>query len=435
MSRRLLLAWVLLIPLGWPASGQTIMPGTLLPDRAALERLGLERGWYTAVPVAGTEQILRISMAENLVFAQTSQAMLHAYDAETGRLLWSASLGRPTGESQPIAVNSTGVFVTNAQHLLGLERTTGRVLWDQYLPARSTSATAATEDQAIVGLSNGRLVAYNLRAAHKEFALQQGPPGGFAWAWQTSGPITARPLPANRVVAFASRGGQIYVAQMDPPLMIFRSQPHGAFAGSLGWYGTRILLASSLDYNVYGIDLFTGEELWVYSAGAPVEQLPLVAGDDTYIINARGEISAIDPHNGQPRWGDASRATGGASLLGASPKRLYLQTSFGDLIILDRVAGTFLADARATLQRAGVNLRDYRLSLTNTHSDRFYLANPSGYLICLREIGAVQPTPLRDPKALGFGEIPRISAPTPPAEAPPAGDNPPAAAEPGANPM
>jgi hypothetical protein len=205
VSRRLLLAWMLLTPLAWPASGQALYPGNVLPSRTALARLGLERAWYTAVPLGGgTEPIIQISLADTLVFAQTRDAQLHAYDAESGRLLWSTSLGRPTGQAQPVSVNSTGVFAVNGPHLLGMERATGRVLWDQFLPSPSSGPTAATEDQVMVGLSNGQLIAYFVTPRAQQFARQQGPPGGFAWAWQTTGPVTSRPLPANQVVAFAA---------------------------------------------------------------------------------------------------------------------------------------------------------------------------------------------------------------------------------------
>lgn len=422
MSRRLLLAWVLLTPLAWPASGQTLLPGNTLPTRVALQRLGLDRAWYTSVPLGGgTEQLIEISVAGDTLFAQTNVGMLYAYEAETGRLIWSTSLGRPSGEAQPVSLNSTMVFASNGQHLVAMERASGRVLWDYYLQATASSATAANDQLVIVGLHTGKLVAYRLEPLEKQFRRENGPPGGFAFAWQTSGPITAPPIIANQVVAFSSRGGQVYVAQLEPPLLVHRSQRHGAFSAQFGRYGTRTLLAPSLDNNVYGFDLFTGEVLWIYSTGAPVDQEPLVAGDDAYIVNTRGDLSALDPKTGQPRWDEASRPTGAVTLLSVSPKRIYMQSPYGELIIVDRVAGNLLADARATSQRAGLNLRDYLLSPTNTLNDRIYLATPSGFLVCLHELGADQPIPVRDPKALGFGQIPP-AAPAPGTFPPPAGE-------------
>ena len=46
------------------------------------------------------------------------------------------------------------------------------------------------------------------------------------------------------------------------------------------------------------------------------------------------------------------------------------------------------------------------MGLTNNLNDRLYMATPSGLVICLREIGQLQPRPLRDPKQPPFGYIP-----------------------------
>ena len=65
-----------------------------------------------------------------------------------------------------------------------------------------------------------------------------------------------------------------------------------------------------------------------------------------------------------------------------------------------------LADPRVTYERAGLNLREYHVSLTNNLNDRLYMATSAGLVICLREIGQLQPSPLRDSKQPPFGYIP-----------------------------
>src|SRR5262249_34986156 len=76
------------------------------------------------------------------------------------------------------------------------------------------------------------------------------------------------------------------------------------------------------------------------------------------------------------------------------------------------------ATPRDSFERAGLNLREYTVSLTNYHNDRIYLATPSGSLLCLREPGQVNPYELRDPKQPRFGILPEASEP--PAGQPPA---------------
>jgi len=70
---------------------------------------------------------LRISLAEQTIYAQTSYARLHAFDAESGRLLWSAFSG--TLELRAgVAANSYAVFATNANILHALDKKTGRTI-------------------------------------------------------------------------------------------------------------------------------------------------------------------------------------------------------------------------------------------------------------------------------------------------------------------
>ena len=100
MFRRIVLAWVLVSVGGPSARAQVPYPRDLIPTRTALGRVGLEHAWFAAVPLVGTERLLGIDIADNLLFAQTSLTNLYTYDAESGQLLWSASLGKRTNEAR-----------------------------------------------------------------------------------------------------------------------------------------------------------------------------------------------------------------------------------------------------------------------------------------------------------------------------------------------
>ncbi len=99
MFRRLVLLWVFVSTLlaGGSARAQMPFPVDLVPNRTALERLGLERQWFGVIPLNATERLMKITLTGDLIFAQTDYAFLHAFDAESGRFLWSAS----TWESEP----------------------------------------------------------------------------------------------------------------------------------------------------------------------------------------------------------------------------------------------------------------------------------------------------------------------------------------------
>jgi outer membrane protein assembly factor BamB len=395
MSRRLgltlALAGITCVVIASAANAQVPYVQSLVPKRTALARVGLERQWTTVVPLTGVERLMNISLAENLMFAQTTAANFYVYEAETGRLLWSARLGTQTGTARPASVNSKRVFATNATQLHALDRLTGRTVWVTDLGNLPSSETAADEHHVMVGMTNGKLMAFHTET------------GVFAWNWQTGGPVRSRPLPATTMVAFGGGDNKLYVAMADEVVMLYRIATGGEIGEGLGNYGNRLLIVPSADHNVYGVDMFTAKVKWIFSSGAPVHQEPLVVDKDGYVINSKGFLSALDVETGEPRW---TTSTHGGRLLSISAKRLYLESADDDLFVIDRQTGQVLADPASTFYRSGLNLRHFDLGPTNRANDRIFLATTSGLVVCIREIGQTAPRPIRDPKMPPFGSIP-----------------------------
>ena len=161
MSRRIVPIWLLVaLTTGVPhAAAQAPYSNKLIPSRTSLARLGLERQWTAVVPLAGAGRLLRISFASGMIFAQTDTGELLTYESESGQLLWTASLGSATALARPASVNSTTVFVTSANLMFALDRESGRTMWRYDLGVLPSSATACDEKLAMVGLTNGKLVA------------------------------------------------------------------------------------------------------------------------------------------------------------------------------------------------------------------------------------------------------------------------------------
>ena len=431
MFRRVLPMWIFVIGIlaGGSARAQMPFPVDLIPKRATLERLGLERQWFGIIPLVESERLLRISMSGDRLFAQTSYAMVHAFDAESGRLLWSAQLGERTGFARGVTSNSYATFATNANILHALDKRTGRPIWSQNLNAIPTSPPACDEQLVLVGLTSGKVVAFNLKIRDdqgNESILRQPRQ---AWAYATGGPVLTRPLPAGQFVAFGSSDGKCYVVAASERTSLYRIATGGPIGEGLGTFGTRTLLIPSGDNNLYGVDLLTSRVLWTFPSGAPIEQEPLVADSDVYIANSAGNFSMIDPNTGEPRW---TIPTQGGRLAAISGTKLFLRSYNLDLFLIDRKSGRVMVDPGETHVRAGLNLREYDLDVVNRFNDRMYFATSSGMIVCLRETGHAEPRLLRDPKALPFGYVPPegIKDTPPPTPAAEAGAQP--KAEPGA---
>ena len=417
MSRRVLYAALLLIgPAATPSAAQVTYGRATLPTRTALGNLRLERAWYTILPLeTGPERILRTSLAGTRLFVQTDQANLHAYDAETGRYLWHAKIGRPTDDARPVSVNSSLAFVTNLHELYALDLATGKLVWRKGLEAEAASATAANEDEVCVGLENGKVVAY-LTHEKKDVKPIGRSAGAFLWAWQTNKTVSSRPIPAERVIAFGSQDGRVYVAMTEPPTLLYRFRTSGPISASIATYGTRTLIVPSEDFNLYAIDLYTGQKKWSYATGAPIKNEPLVSGEDIFALNDAGTLTSVHAKTGELEW---NLNIGRARPIGMSGTRIYLVTRDGHLAIVDRQNGRAVAMPHETFTRAGLDLREFTILFMNRENDRLYLTNPSGVIVCLREAGRVQPVPHHDPKAPPFGFVPRDGEqPTPPAVPP-----------------
>jgi outer membrane protein assembly factor BamB len=405
MYRRLGFVWLIFATAltGAAANAQMPFPTNLVPPRTTLERVGLERQWFGVIPLVETERLLRVSLADGMLFAQTNYARLHAFDAESGKQLWTAQLGERSGFARDISANSFSVYATNANILHSLDKKTGRPIWRYDLKTIPTSATACDEDRVMVGLTSGMLVAFKLKEKDPKGGERVATSAREAWSYQTGGPVTTRPLPALHVVAYGGGKGKAYVAMTDEVTELYRFRTGGLIGEGLGAYGTRTLLIPSADYNLYAVDLLTARLFWVFPSGAPIEQAPLVADHDIFVVNESGSFSLLDPVSGSPRW---TVPTQGGELISVSEKKIYLRSYNNDLFVIDRATGRMLADPGETHIRAGLNLRDYELFVVNRDTDRLYFATGSGMIVAMRESGTVKPRLLHNPKALPFGYIP-----------------------------
>jgi outer membrane protein assembly factor BamB len=413
MLRRIFLLCFIASIIACPsARAQMPFPTNLVPGRAALERLGLDRQFFVVVPLVETERLLMISRTEKLLFAQTSYAKLHTFDTETGRRLWSAELGERSGFARGVASNSWAVFVANANMLFALDRGSGRTLWKANLGTIPTSTPACDESHVYVGMTDGILLGFQLKKTDSKGNESIRDVPYPLPSWHAGSAINTRPLPTEKVLAFGGGDGKAYVVMTNEPTVVFRVATGGAIGEGLGAFGTRTVLIPSGDYVLYAFDIITADHLWSFPSGAPIVQEPLVADQDIYVINNAGSLSHLDPANGIPRW---RIPTQGGRLASVSEKKIYLRSYNLDLFVVDRATGRMVVDPSETHLRAGLNLRDFDLDIVNRFNDRMCFATTSGLIVSLRETGQVVPRLLRDPKQPPFGYVPPEGIkPTPP---------------------
>lgn len=162
MKRRFAL-WGLLM-LGGSAFAQpnaSLYTRPVDPSPDALARLNLKKAWSVHLPILSHEDgVVLVQPRNTQVFVQLRSSAILALDADTGRLLWRFSPARPFQAIQPLAVSSKYVFFTSGLTLYVLDRVTGRLRFDEDLPATSPTGPVADDELVIVPLSTNKIVGF-----------------------------------------------------------------------------------------------------------------------------------------------------------------------------------------------------------------------------------------------------------------------------------
>ena len=127
---------------------------------------------------------------------------------------------------------------------------------------------------------------------------------------------------------------------------------------------------STEDQKIYAFDLKNGNPLWRFIAGGPITQKPYVNDNDIYLLVDKVGMYRIDRRTGNEEW--VTRKA--YDFLAANRKFVYTRDSRGTLLIHDRIHGEVLVT---------YDLMDWQVSVANEWTDRIYLANNDGKMMCL----------------------------------------------------
>ena len=339
-----------------------------LISRPTARRLGLERAWFTQIELdRSRSRIAYINQDHDTLFVQTDAGVLHAIDANNGSTLWANQIGKAEYPSLAPAASKDFVAVVNGSTLYVIDRETGQTVWTRKLGGGPGAGPAISAEHVFVPLINGRVEAYNLDKP-------QTPP----WIYSSAGRAMIQPVSTSRSVAWPTDRGYLFVAQTGDQLAIrFRVETNDAITSKAA-YKKPYFYASSLDGNVYAFHEMSGEQIWRFSAGDPIEEPATVIDDRVYVPTDHAGMYCVDAETGREIWW-APRIE---RFLAASKERVYATDNLYQLYILDAKTGGRLA----TLPIYGMNML-----LVNQTTDRIYMASDSGLIQCLHDASLDKP--------------------------------------------
>jgi outer membrane protein assembly factor BamB len=395
------------------------------PEKEALERLNLEQGWSTVIPIAGRRDgILSIQCLGTQLFVQTRSGLIAALDAETGRTQWKVRLGASYRAHTRLAANDRQVFVVTENDCYALKRSTGEQLWQLHLPAGPAAAPTAEGKRIYFVLDTGKLAAYDLPvlAGDKKESKTKNVEGGKEKENREApeikslpgpeGPANGRSSGLSSVNRYSSKGdaGQAPAAGPQPVLdwtltldarveqpavaegvtlllaggdgvivgvstvaskELYHFPTDGRLLLPPAQYGDTAYVASQ-DLNVYALTISTGRLKWRFTTGAEVLEKPEVTDDAIYVATERKGLHCLSRVAGEPLWHNENASR----FLAANPKYVYATDRQGRLLVLDRQRGT---------QLGVVDTRDFVVPVANDQTDRAFLAANNGLIVCLHD--------------------------------------------------
>ncbi len=348
----------------WAQGGRT----TLVSQQQA-RRLGLTRAWATRIKMdSSRNRVHDITLHEGMLISVTDESMVQAFDAETGRTVWTTLVGHRAFPNTPVGASPLYVCVCNGSTLYVLSRRDGSLLFTRKLQGTPSAAPAVSDERVYIPTFAGAVESY-------EINLEK--PKVTPTTYRTKGSIDESPVLAGDYLIWATHAGAVYSAAKTDLNANYRFMTRGPITAGLG-YWPPLVYAASADGYIYAIEEKSGKRRWQYSTGYPARQIPVPLDGNVYAIAELSGMHCLSADTGNERWFSADVA----KFISASSTRLYTSDEAGQLLVVDRRSGAHLGRMATEL---------LPIKVQNIQTDRLYLATDTGLLQCLREIDQVKP--------------------------------------------
>lgn len=378
--RRLLVA---LVCLGWLASIASAQAHRDIPREDELARYDLSLAWWNrAVFDPARDTIRAISSDEQAVFVQSTNGTITAFDGETGRLMWSKSIGTPDQVAYPLVTNDAMAFLAAGMNLYAIDKASGETFWEVQLPHHPSASPEVDEDQVYVGTAEGSVYALDLdkiKNLYDRRLLPQYSELTNVWRYQAPSEIITPPVSNGEAVVFASFSGLMFsVVAKDRGLNYqFETEGRAPIRVPFGRADNTVFVASD-DARVFALDMVNGNRKWSFTAGEAIREQPRVVGSHVYVVPFGRGMYSLRTSTGFQQWHQHEAS----QFLAATTDYVFVSDKLGNVLLLDRDEGSVLGT---------LGFRNLSERVQNERTDRLYLASAAGLVVCIRERGRTEP--------------------------------------------
>lgn len=300
-------------------------------------------------------------VADGRIFAMDADAVASAFDAQTGRSVWSTRL-QPENERGDamgggVAYADGRVYATTGYgEILAIDAATGGIVWRKRVSGPVRGAPTVVQGRVFAITLDNQLVALStsdgsLQWNHTGILEPAGLLGG---ASPAVGPtLVVAPYSSGEVYALRPDNGR--VAWQEGLAAVRRTGAMGSLADIRGLpvIDRGMVFAIGHSGRMVAVDERIGARLWEQEIGGT--QTPWVAGDFIFVVTNDAELIAMTRQAGRVRWVNSlqryedpeDRTTpvtwAGPVLAGG---RLWLTNSLGELVAFSPEKGDEVARYR-----------------------------------------------------------------------------------------
>lgn len=324
-------------------------------------------------------------VADGKVFTKDAESTVSAFDAETGKVLWTVTLkpekARDADEfGGGLAWYGGRLFVTTGFAVVfSLDPNTGEELWRSSVSAPVRGAPLVFGDRVFSTSIDNKL--------HAMAAVDGSDLWSFSGLSEVAGYVGGNsPAGSQDYVVAPFTSGELVALRIDNGRVVWNESLVGSSRGELRAFGNLadirgrpvidrgIVFAMGSAGQISAFDLLTGQRRWDRAIGG--NQTPWTAGNFVFVLTGTADVAALDRNTGKVKWAtpltqyrDEKRTKpilwGGPVLAG---DRLLVGGTTGEMLSISPYNGEVLGklDMRAPIRLAPVVANRTVYVLTDT---------------------------------------------------------------------
>ncbi|MFP4098699.1 MAG: PQQ-binding-like beta-propeller repeat protein [Alphaproteobacteria bacterium] len=248
-------------------------------------------------------------VAEGKIFTLDARARLSAFNAETGKELWSIDISSKKEKEHVITggishAHNT-LFVTNGHgEAMALSPLDGSLIWRKNLPASSRAAPSILSGKVYISTIDSRLIALNAKD------------GAGLWEYHGTGETAglfgaASPAVNHDVVIAAFSSGEITALRVENGAVIWSENLSAVNTTGSGLTSLSdikampvitqgLVIAMSYGGKIAAIDERTGARIWQREISGT--RTPWVAGKMMFVLSSENQLIGMNTQSGAIFW-------------------------------------------------------------------------------------------------------------------------------------